>query len=57
MKSEQAQAQISNAVESRAVMLATNQLFFNIACCFVIGALAIGLAPRPTRIADTSQAH
>lgn len=53
----QAQAQISNMVDSQAVMLATNQLFFNIACCFVIGALAIWLAPRPTRIADTSQAH
>jgi DHA2 family multidrug resistance protein len=44
-------------VESQAVMLATNQLFFNIACCFVIGALAIWLAPKPTRVADTSQAH
>ncbi|MBC8740749.1 DHA2 family efflux MFS transporter permease subunit [Paraburkholderia sp. UCT31] len=54
---DQAQAQISNMVESQAVMLATNQLFFNIACCFIIGALAIWLAPKPTRVADTSQAH
>jgi len=53
----QAQMQISNIVESQAVMLATNQLFFSIACCFVIGALAIWIAPKPTRVADTSQAH
>ncbi|MDH6148229.1 MULTISPECIES: DHA2 family efflux MFS transporter permease subunit [Paraburkholderia] len=53
----QAQAQISTVVESQAVMLATNQLFFSIACCFVVGALAIWIAPKPTRVADTSQAH
>ena len=53
----QAQAQISNIVESQAVMLSTSQLFLSIACCFVLGALAIWIAPKPTRVADTSMAH
>ncbi|MDR6407040.1 DHA2 family efflux MFS transporter permease subunit [Paraburkholderia terricola] len=53
----QAQAQISDVVQSQAVMLATNQLFTIAGACFIFAALAVWLAPKPTRVADTSQAH
>lgn len=53
----QARQQISDMVESQAVMLATNQLFTAVACCFVIAAMAVWIAPKPTRVADTTAAH
>ena len=53
----QAQAQISDIVQSQAVMLATNQLFTIAGVCFIFAALAVWLAPKPTRVADTSHAH
>ncbi|WP_416425139.1 DHA2 family efflux MFS transporter permease subunit [Pseudomonas sp. App30] len=54
---DQARLQISDTVQSQAVMLATNQLFMAVTFCFVIAALAVWIAPRPTRVADTSAAH
>lgn len=54
---DQAQAQISDVVQSQAVMLATNQLFMIVGFCFIFAAVAVWLAPKPTRVADTSQAH
>ncbi|MGF6935547.1 DHA2 family multidrug resistance protein [Paraburkholderia sp. UCT70] len=53
----QAQDRISDIVQTQAVMLATNQLFMIIGCCFVFAALAVWLAPKPSRVADTSHAH
>ena len=38
-------------------MLATNQIFLMVACTFVLAALTIWLAPKPSRRADTSDAH
>ncbi|MFC3651539.1 DHA2 family efflux MFS transporter permease subunit [Dyella humi] len=54
---DQAKGQISNLAQSQAVMLATNQLFMVVGFCFVFAAVAVWFAPKPTRIADTSQAH
>ncbi|NAS97687.1 hypothetical protein CU664_23380 [Pseudomonas syringae pv. actinidifoliorum] len=49
--------QISDMVESQAVMLATSQLLTAVAYCFVNAAIAVWIAPMPTRVADTSAAH
>jgi MFS transporter, DHA2 family, multidrug resistance protein len=54
---DKAQGQISNLTQSQAVMLATNQLFTVVGFCFVFAAIAVWFAPKPTRVADTSQAH
>ena len=50
-------AMLDQMVQSQAVMLATNHIFLVSACTFVFAALAIWFAPKPTRVADTSQAH
>ena len=55
--SGQATEKINQIAESQSVMLATNQLFLIIGICYVFAALAVWLAPKPTRVADTSQAH
>lgn len=57
MALEQARGTIDNLVQSQAVMLATSELFAIAGAAFVLAALAVWLAPRPTRVADTSQAH
>ena len=44
-------------VQGQSVMLATNKIFMVIAVLFTIAAFVIWLAPRPTRIADTSGVH
>ncbi|CAB3808677.1 Fatty acid resistance protein FarB [Paraburkholderia ultramafica] len=54
---DQAHERITDIVRSQAVMLATNQLFMIVGCCFVFAALAVWLAPKPARVADTSHAH
>lgn len=54
---DQARGDIDQLVQSQSVMLATNQVFMVIAVLFIISAFAIWLAPRPTRVADTSAAH
>ena len=38
-------------------MLATNQVFLAMAVLFVAAALIIWLAPKPTRVVDTSAVH
>jgi DHA2 family multidrug resistance protein len=53
----QARDRLTDIVQSQAVMLATNQLFTIVGCCFVFAALAVWLAPKPTRVADTTHAH
>lgn len=50
-------ALIDQMVQSQAVMLATNHIFIVSAFTFIFAALAIWLAPKPTRVADTSAAH
>ena len=57
MGAAQALGNLQQMVASQAVMLATNRLFLLSGAAFVLAALAIWLAPRPTRVADTSQAH
>ena len=54
---EQARETLAQMVDGQSVMLATNQVFLAIAALFVIGALIVWVAPRPTRVADTSAAH
>jgi len=48
--------QLNGMVQSQSVMIATNQLMFAVAVAFAIAALAIWLAPRPTRAIDAAQA-
>jgi DHA2 family multidrug resistance protein len=57
MGAAQAVGNLQQMVASQAVMLATNRLFLISGAAFVLAALAIWLAPRPARVADTSQAH
>ncbi|WP_321816564.1 MULTISPECIES: DHA2 family efflux MFS transporter permease subunit [unclassified Paraburkholderia] len=52
-----ARAEINNMVQTQAVMLATAQLFAIAGVTFVLAAAAVWLAPKPTRVADTSHAH
>ncbi len=57
MSQEQARGTIDQLVQGQSVMLATNQVFIAMAALFVIAALIIWLAPRPTRVVDTSAVH
>ena len=54
---EQARSMIDQYVQGQSVMLATNQVFMAVAALFVIAAFIVWLAPKPTRIVDTSAAH
>lgn len=54
---EQARGMIDQLVQGQSVMLATNQVFQAVAALFVVAALVVWLAPRPTRVADTSGVH
>ncbi len=48
---------IDQLVQAQSIMLSTNQIFWLSGLSFVIAAMVIWLAPRPTRVADTSTAH
>lgn len=54
---DQARGVIDQLVQGQSLMLATNQVFMAMAVLFVIAAFVIWLAPRPTRIADTTGVH
>lgn len=54
---DQALANLTQIVRGQATMLATNQLMGGVAVLFFIGATAIWLAPKPTRVADASLSH
>lgn len=49
--------QLSQLIQSQSIMLSTNELFWLSGLSFVLAACMIWLAPRPSRVADTSQAH
>jgi MFS transporter, DHA2 family, multidrug resistance protein len=57
MSLEQARGTVDQLVQGQSVMLATNQVFLAMAALFVAAALIIWLAPKPTRVVDTSAAH
>jgi len=57
LNAEQALAQLNQMVQSQSVTLATNQVFLISGCAFALAAAAVWLAPRPTRVADTTAAH
>ncbi|AVG14812.1 MULTISPECIES: DHA2 family efflux MFS transporter permease subunit [Chromobacteriaceae] len=48
---------IEQTLQAQSIMLSTNQIFWLAGLSFVVAACAIWLAPRPSRVADTSQAH
>ncbi|OHX21345.1 DHA2 family efflux MFS transporter permease subunit [Chromobacterium sphagni] len=48
---------MEQTLQGQSIMLATNQIFWLSGLSFVIAACAIWLAPKPGRVADTSQAH
>jgi DHA2 family multidrug resistance protein len=54
---EQARGTLDQLVQNQSVVLATNQIFLFMAAMFVVAACVVWLAPRPTRVADTSAAH
>lgn len=57
MDPERIRMMLDNILQSQAVMLATNHIFFIASLTFLLAASAIWLAPKPTRVADTSEAH
>ena len=57
MSTEQARGTVDQLVQGQSVMLATNQVFLAMAVLFVAAALIIWLAPKPTRVVDTSAVH
>ena len=57
MSLDAASNQLNQLLQSQSIMLSTNQIFWLTGLSFVVAACAIWLAPRPTRVADTSQAH
>ena len=54
---EQARSVVSLMVDQESVALATGATFVSAALLFALAASIIWLAPRPTRIVDTSAAH
>jgi DHA2 family multidrug resistance protein len=48
----QAMGQVENLVDSQAVMAATNHIFLVVAGVFVLGAMAVWIAPRPASLVD-----
>jgi MFS transporter, DHA2 family, multidrug resistance protein len=56
MTASQAIGQVSNLVDSQAVMAATNHIFQVVAVVFVLGALAVWIAPRPVALVDPAAA-
>jgi DHA2 family multidrug resistance protein len=57
MQGEQALAGVSQMVQAQSLTLSTNHVFRMAGLAFSLAAMAVWLAPRPGRIADTSQAH
>jgi DHA2 family multidrug resistance protein len=47
MSASQALSQVDNLVESQAVMAATNHIFLVVAIVFILGAMAVWIAPKP----------
>jgi DHA2 family multidrug resistance protein len=56
MSHDAAIGQLNNMVQGQSVMIATNQLMMLVAFAFLLAALAIWLAPRPSRAIDPAQA-
>jgi len=54
---DQARGIMDWMLQGQSVMVATNKIFMAIAVLFTIAAFAIWLAPRPTKIVDTSSVH
>lgn len=54
---EQARGIMDWMLQGQSVMVATNKIFMAIAVLFTIAAFAIWLAPKPTKIVDTSAVH
>ncbi|GGY21495.1 DHA2 family efflux MFS transporter permease subunit [Paludibacterium paludis] len=48
---------VDQLVQAQSIMLSTNQIFWLSGLSFVAAAMVIWLAPRPSRVADTSVAH
>ncbi len=56
MSAQAALHRLDQLIMSQSVMLATNQIMFMIALCFIVGACVIWLAPKPKRIVDLKSA-
>jgi DHA2 family multidrug resistance protein len=56
MTADAVRGTLDNLLQGQSVMLATNELMSVVGVVFVLGALVIWLAPRPTRTVDMTQA-
>ncbi|MDN0077573.1 DHA2 family efflux MFS transporter permease subunit [Crenobacter sp. SG2303] len=54
---EPARNMLNSLVDSQSIMLSTNELFWISGLSFVAAACFVWLAPKPTRVADTSNVH
>ncbi|MEQ6289391.1 DHA2 family efflux MFS transporter permease subunit [Vogesella sp. GCM10023246] len=54
---EAGRQQLNQLLQSQSIMLSTNELFLLSGLSFVAAACVIWLAPKPSRVADTSQVH
>lgn len=54
---EPARNLLNHLVDSQSIMLSTNEVFWISGLSFVVAACVVWLAPRPTRVADTSNVH
>jgi len=56
LSSDATRTVLDNVAQGQSVMLATNEIMSYVAIAFVLAALIIWLAPRPTRAVDLSKA-
>lgn len=54
---EPARNLLNYLVDSQSIMLSTNEVFWISGLSFVVAACVVWLAPKPTRVADTSNVH
>jgi len=57
MSIEQARVSMEQTLQAQSIMLSTNHIFMMAAISFGLAAVAVWFAPKPTRVADTSNAH
>jgi DHA2 family multidrug resistance protein len=57
LNAEQTRQALDNLAQSQSVMLATNEIMSIVALAFLVSALLIWLAPRPTRKVEVGAAH
>jgi len=57
MSSDQAVGAITKLLQGQAIVLSTNQVFIGCAALFLVAAVTIWLAPKPTRVTGPNFGH